>query len=168
MKRLFIYPIIVLGLISCNYNKTKITQAEFNRLLTHDSISAIKITNNEEAEIKIKPFHKNDKIFILPIESSESFEISMDKLLEILQAQNIHPMYQCSIASRPDPLYLLLIYPITLLSIVILFLFTVIGVLKNRFESATDKLIWFLVVLIPLIGPILYLFIGRKQKLSKG
>lgn len=168
MKRLFIYSIIALGLISCNYNKTKITQAEFNRLLTHDSISAIKITNNEYAEIKIKPFHKNDNIFILPIESSESFQISLDRLEVRLAKQNIYPRYESIISSGSEPIYFDIAYIVISLSIVILFIFTVIDVLKNRFESAIDKLIWLFVGLIPIIGPILYLFIGRKQKQSKG
>lgn len=167
MKRLLIYSIILSGLVSCHFNKKEITQAEFDRLLTHDSISDIRVTTNGEAEIKIKPFHKNDEIFILPIESSESFKISLNELQMKLAAQNIHPKYQSCMSSGPDPIYFLLTYLIISFSIIILFLFSVISVLKNRFESATDKLIWFLVVLIPMIGPILYVFIGRKQKLKK-
>lgn len=168
MKSLLIYIIALLGLISCNYFNIEITQTEFERLLTHDSISEIRVTNNKEAQIKIKPFHKNDKIYILQIESSDSFRNSLAKLRMKLAAQNIHPKYQSSISSGLDPIYFLLTYLIILLSIFLLFLLTLIDVLKNRFVSDIDKLIWFIVVLIPLIGPILYLFIGRKQKQSKG
>jgi len=61
-----------------------------------------------------------------------------------------------------------MIYETIVLSTIVLFLFAVISVLKNIFETATDKLIWFLVVLIPFIGPVLFLFIGRNQGLVKG
>ena len=168
MKQLPIYFLIILGFTSCGFNEKKMTQTEFDRLLMHDSISYIRITNNEYAEIKIKPFHKNDNIFILPIESSESFQISLDRLGVRLAKQNIYPRYESIISSGSEPIYFDIAYIVISLSIVILFIFTVINVLKNRFESAIDKLIWLFVVLLPIIGPILYLFIGRKQKQSKG
>jgi hypothetical protein len=101
----------------------------------------------------------------LPIESVEAFENSFTMLKSKLDAQKIHPAYTMeSDGSENIPLLFLLL----LLCTFILFLTTAINVLKNRFETAIDKLIWFLVVLLPLIGPILYIFIGWKQKLAKG
>ena len=170
MKRFLIYFTIALGFISCGLSDKKITQAEFERLFTHDSIESINLNaNDKEAKIRIKPFHENKKTYILPIESADSFETSFNKLRNTLNAQNIHSSYSMSTVSGSEwPFYLPLISPLFFLCTLILFLIAVIDVLKNRFETATDKLTWFLVVfLIPIIGPILYVSIGRKQKLAK-
>lgn len=44
------------------------------------------------------------------------------------------------------------------------FIFAIIDILKNEF-TGSNKLIWIIVVLLaPLIGSVLYFFIGRKQK----
>ena len=168
MKHVIIYFAIISVFISCGFNEEKITQAEFARLFSHDSIYSIRVNGNkQEVEIKTKPFHESGKIYILPIESTKSFETSFNQLRSTLDAQNIHSGYSITVTSGSDlPLYFPLISFAIVLCMLILFLFTVIDILKNRFESATDKLIWVIVVaLIPLIGPILYLFIGRKQKL---
>jgi len=46
------------------------------------------------------------------------------------------------------------------------FIFAFIDILKNEFTGG-NKLIWVLVVLLaPVIGSIMYFFIGRKQKLK--
>lgn len=156
-----------MGIISCTSKKEKITQAEFDRLFTHDSIESIKLnTNDKEAKIRIKPFHENDNTYILPIESAESFETSLNKLENTLNSQNIHSSYNMMKSSGSEwPFYLPLISQLVFLCSLILFLIAVINVLRNRFESSTDKLVWLLVVFfIPVIGPILYFFIGRKQR----
>ncbi len=47
-----------------------------------------------------------------------------------------------------------------------LFIYCLIDILKNKFEQ-NDKIIWILVVLLlPLLGSILYLFIGKNKKLK--
>jgi hypothetical protein len=168
MKHVITYFTIMLGFVSCGFNEEKITQAEFTRLFAHDSICSIQVNEDkQEVEIKTKPFHENSKIYILPVVSAKSFETSFNKLERTLNAQNIHPGYSITVVSGLNfPFYFPLIISVVLVCVLILFLFTVIDILKNRFESATDKLIWVIVViLIPLIGSILYLFIGRKQKL---
>lgn len=46
----------------------------------------------------------------------------------------------------------------------IIYIFTIIDVLRSNFSSSTDKLIWILVViLLPLIGTILWFLIGRAK-----
>ncbi len=46
-----------------------------------------------------------------------------------------------------------------------LWIWTLIDILRNEF-TGSNKLIWLLaVILVPLIGMILYLFIGREQKI---
>jgi len=171
MKQLIIYFAISLTFISCGLNDKKITQAEFERLFAHDSIISINLNNNDNvARIWVKSLNEKHKDYILPIESAESFEISFKKLRDRLDAQKIFSSYNISRSSGPEwPMYIIpFIYLLFLLGSLILFLIAVIDVLKNRFETATDKLIWFLVILfVPLIGPILYFTIGRKQKVMK-
>jgi len=103
MKKTILLSIILAVTIltafsSCSFNKKEIAQAEFERLLAHDSISNIRVTNNKEAEISLKTFHKNDQVYILTIESSESFERSLNRLQGKLDVQNIHPKYQIIIS----------------------------------------------------------------------
>ncbi len=47
-----------------------------------------------------------------------------------------------------------------------LWIYCLIDILKNKFEQ-NDKIIWILVViLLPILGSILYLFIGKNKKLK--
>jgi len=49
--------------------------------------------------------------------------------------------------------------------LLITFLAALVDILKGKFEGNT-KLIWILVILfLPILGPILYFLIGRKQKI---
>ncbi|WP_366142005.1 PLD nuclease N-terminal domain-containing protein [uncultured Aquimarina sp.] len=58
----------------------------------------------------------------------------------------------------------LLIFQIMILLSIGLWIYCLIHILKNRF-SKNDKIIWILVVLlIPFIGSLLYLFIGKKKR----
>lgn len=64
-----------------------------------------------------------------------------------------------------DYSFALLLYTLIILSHIILFLIAIINILKSKFESDINKLIWLLAVLLmPLIGSVLYFFIGRKQR----
>jgi len=48
----------------------------------------------------------------------------------------------------------------------VLLIYCLIDILKNSFNG-NDKVIWVLVILfVPIVGSLLYLFIGRKQKLE--
>ncbi len=47
-----------------------------------------------------------------------------------------------------------------------LWIYCLIDILKNKFEQ-NEKIIWILVVLLlPILGSILYMFIGKKKKLK--
>ncbi|GAA4468151.1 hypothetical protein GCM10023189_52980 [Nibrella saemangeumensis] len=51
--------------------------------------------------------------------------------------------------------------------VIILPLIAVIDVLRSKFRSDTDKIIWLLVILfLPFFGSILYFIIGRKQRIE--
>ncbi|RYD78793.1 MAG: PLDc_N domain-containing protein [Sphingobacteriales bacterium] len=46
-------------------------------------------------------------------------------------------------------------------------LIALIDILKSDFKDSTNKLVWVLVVImLPLLGPVLYYFLGRSQKRS--
>ncbi|NLI71670.1 MAG: hypothetical protein GX361_02940 [Bacteroidales bacterium] len=61
----------------------------------------------------------------------------------------------------------LIIFGILLLFFVLFYLIPIIDILKSKFESGVDKLIWLAVVIfIPILGLLLYIFIGLKQKVK--
>jgi hypothetical protein len=48
---------------------------------------------------------------------------------------------------------------------VVIYVITLIDVLKSNFRTSTDKLIWILVVIfLPLLGTILWFLIGRSNR----
>lgn len=60
----------------------------------------------------------------------------------------------------------LLIWQTILLVLIVLWFYSFIDILKNSFRK-NDKLIWILIVLfVPILGSILYLSIGKKQKIK--
>ena len=49
-----------------------------------------------------------------------------------------------------------------------LYLYTLIDILKSEFTNSINKIIWLIaVIFLPILGIILYFFIGRKQKIQK-
>ncbi len=59
----------------------------------------------------------------------------------------------------------LMIWQIILFVTLFFWLFCVIDVLRNSFNG-NDKLVWILVLLfVPIMGPFLYFFIGRKKRI---
>jgi 4-amino-4-deoxy-L-arabinose transferase-like glycosyltransferase len=58
------------------------------------------------------------------------------------------------------------VFGLFLLLSVIPWLIALIDVLRNEFKAPNNKLIWLLtLVLVPVLGCVLYFFIGRKQKI---
>ncbi len=58
----------------------------------------------------------------------------------------------------------LFFWQLFLIATVALWIYCLIDILKNEFEQ-NDKIIWLLVViLLPVLGSILYLFIGKAKK----
>lgn len=59
----------------------------------------------------------------------------------------------------------LMFWQIILFVALFFWLFCVIDVLRNSFNG-NDKLIWILVLIfVPILGPFLYFFIGRKKRI---
>jgi len=53
------------------------------------------------------------------------------------------------------------------LLVLILWIWALVDIIKSRFNSDTTKIIWIVVViLLPLLGSILYLIIGRGQRVA--
>jgi len=49
----------------------------------------------------------------------------------------------------------------------LLSLIALVDILRNEFKGQNEKLIWLLVILfVPVLGPILYFLIGRKNKIK--
>ena len=61
----------------------------------------------------------------------------------------------------------LVFWTIFLLLVVLLPIIALFSLLKSIFKDSTTKLIWVLVILlVPVAGPILYFFIGRRQRVK--
>ena len=60
----------------------------------------------------------------------------------------------------------LLIWQLLILVAIGLWIYCLIDILKSKFEQ-NDKIVWVLVVvLLPILGSLLYLVIGRKKKVK--
>lgn len=66
-------------------------------------------------------------------------------------------------------LFTLLIYSIIILGGFALFIYVLIDVIKSEFTNNINKIIWLILVLFTgPIGIVLYLIIGKKQKIING
>ena len=61
----------------------------------------------------------------------------------------------------------LVFWTIFLLLVILLTIIALFSLLKSIFKDSTTKLIWVLVILlVPVAGPMLYFFIGRRQRVK--
>lgn len=49
------------------------------------------------------------------------------------------------------------------LLIIVLWLISLVSALKSEYKYPSDKLVWVLISFLPILGPILFFVIGRKQ-----
>ena len=55
------------------------------------------------------------------------------------------------------------------LGFTVIWVLAIVEIVKSEFQDKNERLIWLLlVILLPFIGTILYLMIGRKQRLAAG
>ena len=99
------------------------------------------------------------KLFIL------STYISLSNLFLSQQKDNIdkyHRVKREHIELEPDYFGIFLSYLIPV-GAPLLWFIAIVMILKTEFKSPTDKLIWVLISFVPLLGPLLFFLIGRKQ-----
>lgn len=164
MKNTVVYLILIAGLLfSCTEKRQEISQNEFDRLITADSIESLHVYNDEMAVITKRSSFADEEKLVLLIPSAESFRNQLNTRYSKNKITNLS-----FIRNGGSNLLLLNLIPIVLLiCILIFFLIASIDILRNRFVSDIEKLIWILVViLVPIVGPSLYLLIGKKQKLD--
>lgn len=174
MRNAIVYLILIAGFfLSCSDHSSEkqheITSADFRRLLLADSIYAINVQNDERVFIVPKSQDLSDVRYSLTIHSSEQFRQNLDVLVnEFRKTHTTHPYSSISYVSGSSKLGMIGIIHIGLIiSIFALFLIAAIDILRSRFVSDIEKLIWiFVVIFVPVVGPILYLLIGRKQKVK--
>ena len=98
MKHIFFSIVLSFVLFSCNSNKeTEISQQEFQRILTTDTIESITTNDDSEfARIKIRGGKDNESL-LLRISSYKNFQDSLDILIDSLADNyNIHPIINSS------------------------------------------------------------------------
>lgn len=164
MKNAVVFLIIIAGLFfSCSDKAKEITFNDFDRLITSDSIESLQVNNDDRALItKRTSIGANEKL-VLIIPSAQYLRDRLDTRYPNNKISSVS-FVRC----HNSNLLFLNLFPIVLtICLLVLFLIAAIDILKNRFASDIEKLIWIMVViLVPLIGPTLYLVIGRKQKLN--
>lgn len=48
------------------------------------------------------------------------------------------------------------------------FIYVLVDILKSEFTNSVNKIIWLIaVIFLPILGIVLYFFIGKKQKIKK-
>ena len=53
------------------------------------------------------------------------------------------------------------------IALILVHLFLLYDVLRSDYQSQIDKLIWFLMVFVPLVGPVFYVMLGRKKRVKQ-
>jgi hypothetical protein len=56
---------------------------------------------------------------------------------------------------------------LVIFAVFILWFISIIDILRNDFKKDINKLVWFFTISIPVLGPMLYFFIGFDQKVEK-
>jgi len=94
MKYIVLSFVLLFVLLSCDSNnETEISQQEFQRILTTDTIESISTNDASEFARITKKGGKDNMIFLLRISSSKNFQDSLDFLTDSLAvSKNIHPI----------------------------------------------------------------------------
>lgn len=164
MKNAIVCLIFLTGLLfSCSDKQQKITLNDFDRLIRADSIESIQVMNDYKAVITKINSKSGDEKLVLPIASAHIMREKLENQYPGNKVRNVMYVSQINAISTVFQLFPLLLF----LSFLVFFLIAAIDILKSRFVSDVEKLIWIIVVIfVPLIGAILYLIIGRKQKMK--
>jgi len=178
MRGTFFYILISIFIFQAcnNFEKPiEITQLRFEReMIKSDDVNNVVIVSNLNiVEVYIKSDRLNKPIYNMLPKKGPHFYFAFDSqenLQRILRFQNdFNDKSKISIDYELRIDIGSLFLKIFIAIYVILWIFLLIDILKSNFENSIDKLIWFVVIsFIPVLGCILYLFIGRKQKIKKG
>jgi len=164
MKNVVVFLIVIAGLfLSCSDKEQVISFNDFDRLITTDSIESIQVNNDGKALITKRYAAVDNENLMLLIPSAHY----LGDMLHSRYPDNKVSHVSFVKCNSDNSLFMNLFPIVLMICLLVLFLISAIDILKNRFESDIDKLIWIMVViLVPMIGPILYLVIGRNQKLK--
>ncbi|MEO1051952.1 MAG: PLD nuclease N-terminal domain-containing protein [Bacteroidota bacterium] len=164
-----LFLLLILFFIGCEGQQHAITLPELEAQYFAGNIKqAVIKTNDNYAEIYFKvPIEVNGNMVDIAIYNFDAVEYFEEHWYELSrQAPEVIDL-KFDVRSNFRAFFIqwsfLLLIPITF----ILYLAALISILRNKFESATDKLIWVIVVIfLPFLGSILYFSIGRKQTLK--
>lgn len=162
-----VYSMIIFQTCKFFEKPAEISQQRFEEeMVKRDDVDRIVIiTNLKIVEVYIKgerlnkpnynSLPKAGPHFYFTFESSEN--------LEIMLGENDFNNRAYEIRKDITPQLLMIFISI----FVVLWLVLLIDILKSNFVNSIDKLLWFIVIsFIPVLGFILYLSIGRKQKVK--
>lgn len=180
LKSYFLIFCLSAYLVSCSHNEPyEIMMSELNNMLVSNDVESIFVVNKEIAEIHLKPakiekYKLKQTYGLIPVEGPQFFvqlgdisifEDDIRKVQLVLSDdKKIYVQYKSENSLLLDVFWF--IFPILIIVVpFIIWLIFLIDILKSEFKNSSDKLIWLLVItFIPIIGLILYLVIGKKQK----
>lgn len=163
MKNAIVFLIFIAGLfIGCSEKEQVITFNEFDRLISADSIESLQVNDDGRALITKRSSSADKEKLVLQVPSAQDFFNRIETRYPNNGISNV------SFVKKSSSLRSIELAPILLmLCMVVLFLYAAIDILKNQFVTVVEKLLWFqLVIIVPIIGPFLYLMIGKKQKVN--
>ena len=189
---LLLIPIIIIAFVLVQYlqfekEAKEVYLKDLKEMLINKDVDRIEVVNRERVKIYLKPgkldyykkiagkdFNKIPKegphfeMYIGDVNGFKEFVANAQKKL--------YPNEIVNINYKVDKNYLLnsilgISFPVLLIFIIllpfILWLIFLIDILKSDFKNSIDKLIWILIItFIPIIGLILYPFIGKKQRIK--
>jgi len=170
----FTIALFFIGQIFSTINTSNIPVYEFKassmlskELLNSNIIDSIQIIDSTTANIFIKNEKINEALYITPNDSIFSFYIN-DIQSFLYEINDSHYNSNIKFYNRKFIEYesgFLKIWGIILILFIISIFWSLIDILKGSFTKGIDKLIWLiLVILLPIIGMYLYIYIGIKQK----
>ena len=174
---LIIFSLMIFYGCEIEQNPKKITQQRFeNDMLKNHDVEKLKIVNQEEVEVYIKkdrleqPQYRNiskqEPQFYFTIYSPDYFEMQLKEIQKDFQKDEYVDISYTTRNSYFAELFLYLL-PLILIVLIISWIIILVDILRSNFKNSIDKLIWLIVItLIPILGLLLYIIIGRKQKIK--
>ncbi len=172
MKQILLYLVIAIALISCGAKEKEISETEFSQLYTHDSILSVNI-NDDFVRFQMKTSDPKGEFRRVKVASADEFYASLTALDDSMRVNNIPIGCRgvCRVSSGISGIgrgfhFIGLIEILIFLAFFVFTIVATINLLRSKFSSSTDKLIWLLVIVFfPFIGAVLYWSIGRKQRI---
>jgi len=165
--------VLAISFTNCSTNSSqKISISEFNnRIIKAYKIDRIVVENNEGENSKKVFLYSGtqQKSFFIDSVSQQTINFIVSSIKAYQQTSiSVSHISRTSISDQLND-YLLQLMQIGLIALYILLLVIyLVNLLKSKFEEPIDRLVWTIIIIfLPLIGILMYRFIGKSTKVKK-